>query len=99
MSCIASTQASPRGRRQESPVTARSDWVPLCVESRERKNLQRAVDSRDVIGRAKGMLSARERITDDEAFTILTPDLATRRSVCRAVAAFRLISGSSRTRV
>ena len=39
--------------------------------ARERENLHRAIKSRDVIGRAKGILSTREHISDDAAFDVL----------------------------
>jgi AmiR/NasT family two-component response regulator len=35
------------------------------------QNLERKADSRDLIGRAKGILMARQQITDDEAFAVL----------------------------
>jgi transcriptional regulator with GAF, ATPase, and Fis domain len=35
------------------------------------KNLERKADSRDIIGRAKGILMARQHITDEEAFAVL----------------------------
>lgn len=37
----------------------------------ERAHLRRAIDSRDVIGQAKGILMARRRVSADEAFDIL----------------------------
>lgn len=39
--------------------------------AQERKQLMEAIESRDLIGRAKGMLMARSDVSDDEAFAIL----------------------------
>lgn len=39
--------------------------------ARERKQLNEAIENRDVIGQAKGLLMARGDISDDEAFSIL----------------------------
>lgn len=41
------------------------------LEARRADQLQRAIASRDVIGQAKGILMERERITADQAFTLL----------------------------
>jgi GAF domain-containing protein len=39
--------------------------------ARQVQNLQRQTASRDIIGRAKGMLMAQRHVTDDEAFALL----------------------------
>ncbi len=39
--------------------------------ARERETLQKAVETRDVIGQAKGILMARSHLSDDEAFDVL----------------------------
>jgi AmiR/NasT family two-component response regulator len=39
--------------------------------ARQVENLQRQTASRDIIGRAKGMLMAQRHVTDDEAFALL----------------------------
>ncbi len=39
--------------------------------AREREYMQEAIDSRDVIGQAKGLLMARRNLTGDEAFELL----------------------------
>lgn len=44
--------------------------VATSAASRE-QNLERKADSRDLIGRAKGILMARSHLTDDEAFDLL----------------------------
>lgn len=41
------------------------------VDARTKEQLEEALRSRDVIGRAKGILMARENISDDEAFDLL----------------------------
>lgn len=41
------------------------------VDAREREQFEQALASRDVIGRAKGILMARQNLTDDEAFDLL----------------------------
>jgi GAF domain-containing protein len=43
----------------------------LLYGSQQASQLQRALDSRDVIGRAKGILMERFRLNDDEAFQML----------------------------
>jgi AmiR/NasT family two-component response regulator len=45
-------------------------YAVTTAELRE-EQLQKAIDSRDVIGQAKGILMARRGITSDEAFDIL----------------------------
>ena len=44
--------------------------VAMSSAKRE-KNLERKADSRDLIGRAKGILMARSDIDDDQAFELL----------------------------
>lgn len=39
--------------------------------AREREHLEEAIQTRDLIGRAKGILMARQSITDDQAFDLL----------------------------
>src|SRR4051794_15074152 len=39
--------------------------------ARQAEGLERAVDTRDIIGQAKGILMSREGISDDEAFDVL----------------------------
>ncbi len=41
------------------------------LSARREEELERKVESRDVIGRAKGILIAREQISDEEAFQLL----------------------------
>ncbi|MBA2360086.1 MAG: GAF and ANTAR domain-containing protein [Actinobacteria bacterium] len=41
------------------------------TSAREREHLEEALQTRDLIGRAKGILMARQTITDDQAFDLL----------------------------
>lgn len=41
------------------------------ANARKREQLTEAIESRDLIGRAKGMLMARSNVSDDEAFAML----------------------------
>lgn len=42
-------------------ATVRADQERVCALAREREQLQRALESRDIIGQAKGMLMNRRR--------------------------------------
>ncbi len=44
--------------------------VAMAAARRE-ESLEQKAETRDVIGRAKGILMARSRVTDDEAFAML----------------------------
>jgi len=45
--------------------------TPALVAALDREDLRAALESRDVIGQAKGMLIARARVDEDEAFDLL----------------------------
>ncbi|MBG6226617.1 GAF domain-containing protein [Arthrobacter sp. CAN_A2] len=55
------------------------------AEAEESRQLREAVDSRDIIGQAKGILMERHKITADQAFLVLTLASSRTRSKLREV--------------
>jgi GAF domain-containing protein len=65
---------SPRAFKDVTESVARVLAVLAAItlsESRGRSNLQRALESRDLIGQAKGIIMQARRVTADEAFALL----------------------------
>jgi GAF domain-containing protein len=65
---------SPRAFKDVTESVARVLAVLAAItlsESRGRSNLQRALESRDLIGQAKGIIMHARRVTADEAFALL----------------------------
>lgn len=67
--------------------------VPALVAALDRANLKEALQRRDVIGQAKGMLMARSNVDADQAFEMLV-SASQRTNVKLAEVARRLVSGS-----
>jgi transcriptional regulator with GAF, ATPase, and Fis domain len=67
--------------------------VPALVAALDRANLKEALQRRDVIGQAKGMLMARSNVDADRAFEMLV-SASQRTNVKLAEVARRLVSGS-----
>lgn len=66
--------------------------TPALLAALHRKDMQAALASRDVIGQAKGMLMARSRLDEDEAFELLKR-ASQRMQVKLAEVARRLVAG------
>ena len=49
----------------------RSRWSIALASAREEEHLRRAIDQRDLIGQAKGILMERHRLTAAQAFQVL----------------------------